>query len=211
MKDVSYRRMAAERPWYEPAEALIENLQPEKVLDLGTGAGEFALRLRQKGIPKVFVSDGSGRYVTQAKRKGFPAKRADFDKKLPYRKETFDLVVTLEVIEHLQNAELFVSEIARILKKGGYLLISTPNVSFIGVRVQSLIGLPPPDEGYHFRFFNAKTLRELLKNNGFRVIKSHPIFFLPFYKLTGKNPKARRVLCCENLFASKLILLCQKS
>jgi len=149
--------------------------------------------------------------VQRARKLGFPSKKADFNKRLPFKTGSFDAISCLEVIEHVENAERLVRELRRVLKKGGFLVISTPNVSYWLVRLSMLFGAVPPDEGYHFRFFNARTLRRLLEREGFRVVKSRSIFFLPFYRLFKQGlPRGHHIPCCENLLASKLIYLCRR-
>ena len=75
------------------------------------------------------IKNGSGHNVTLA----------DFESPLPIPSDTADVVVTLEVIEHIANAENFLLEISRILKPNGYLILSTPNVGFFGSRLTHLL------------------------------------------------------------------------
>jgi 2-polyprenyl-3-methyl-5-hydroxy-6-metoxy-1,4-benzoquinol methylase len=63
----------------------------------------------------------------------------------------FDFVVTFQVIEHIQKDDLFVKEIHRVLKKGGKLIISTPNIK------KSLTRNP-----WHIREYTAEGLQKLL-------------------------------------------------
>jgi len=57
--------------------------------------------------------------------------QADFNHdKLPYSKDTFDVIFSLAVIEHLHNIDNFLSETYRILKPGGILYLSTPNFRY---------------------------------------------------------------------------------
>lgn len=204
------RVVRSERPWYKPAMELLRRVKVKKVLDLGCGLCEFSSKLKNKGYD-VTSCDGSSSYVKNAIGMGFKAKVADFDKKLPFKAGSFDLVNTLEVIEHLQKAEEYLDEINRILKKNGYLLISTPNFSFIGVRLKCLLGGVPPDEGYHFRYLNSVKLQKILKDAGFKILAKNSISFFPTYLLSkSKKPMVLRVKFLENLFASKLIYLCKK-
>jgi 2-polyprenyl-3-methyl-5-hydroxy-6-metoxy-1,4-benzoquinol methylase len=61
-------------------------------------------------------------------------------KEFPIRDESFDLVVLTEVIEHVIFPQILVSEIARILRPNGLLIISTPNIHMLGNRLAMLIG-----------------------------------------------------------------------
>ncbi len=204
------RNKPQERPWYKPAIELIKDLKPPlEVLDLGCGLGEFSLKLRDLGFEVICV-DGSENYVNYVKNLGFQALKSDFNEPLPFKNEQFNIVVCLETIEHIEKAEELVKEIYRILKPSGYLLISTPNYSFLGVRLKILLGKTIPDEGYHFRFFNYFKLKNLLKNSGFKILKENCISFLPFYKMTKKPPRVIKIPFLKNLLVSKMIFLAQK-
>jgi len=74
---------------------------------------------------------------------------------LPFPDESFDAVVSLQVIEHLQRAREFVSECARVLRPGGLLVLSTPNrITF------SPEGIRNP---FHTVEFSASELRALVE------------------------------------------------
>ncbi len=203
------RNKTDERPWYKPALELIKMVKKGKALDLGCGLGEFSYKLKNNGI-EVYCADGSKDYIKRLKKAGFDAKQADFNKKLPFKDKKFDLVTCLEVIEHVEKAEDLLGEIKRILKNKGFLLLSTPNYAFLGVRLNMLLGKSIPDEGYHFRFFTYKTLTDLLKKKGFNILGDNSISFLPFYRLTKNKPKGRKVTFMKNLLASKIIILAKK-
>ena len=210
MLDVSkVRNKQKERPWYKPALELIKKIKNGVSLDVGCGMGEFAILLKKRGF-NVYCTDGSKRYVKNAENLGFNAKQTDFNNTLPFKDGFFDLVSCLEVIEHIENAENLIDEMRRVLKKKGYLLISTPNSAFLGSRIRALLGLPIADEGYHFRFFTYNSLIKLLKKNKFKIVSDNSISFLPFYLLTKKNPKAIKIKAWRNLLASKCIILAKE-
>jgi SAM-dependent methyltransferase len=60
----------------------------------------------------------------------------DLTRGLPYPDESFELVVLTEVIEHLENHRAALSEVARVLRPGGYLILTTPNI----MRLDSRLG-----------------------------------------------------------------------
>jgi len=213
MLDVSKTRNKKnmERPWYGPALKLIRDFpRGTKVLDIGCGLGEFSHILTKKGFA-VQCADGSKTYVRRMKKKGFHAKCFDFNEKFPYQKNSFDLVVSLEVIEHVEKAEQFLSEIHRILKPGGHLLLSTPNVAYFGLRLRAMLGVPPPDEGYHFRFFTFKSLKKILMKEGFGVVKHKSITFLHgIHKVFKCNPITIPIPVLPNVLSIKSIILARK-
>lgn len=65
----------------------------------------------------------------EAAKNGINVKISDLNQKFPYKNNSFDIVIAYHVIEHLFNVRLFVSEIYRILKRSGYVVIGTPNLA----------------------------------------------------------------------------------
>jgi SAM-dependent methyltransferase len=60
---------------------------------------------------------------------------ANLNERLPFEASSFDGVVSIETIEHLENPWFFLRELSRILRPGGFLILSTPNVSSVFSRV----------------------------------------------------------------------------
>lgn len=120
------------RPWYHSAQKLLSvNLTGKSILDLGGGAAEFSRILRDKGAMVTFA-DGAEDAVEKAKSLGFSSFRVDLNEPLNiFKNNQFDMVVMLEVIEHVVRTDILLSEVNRVLNNGGYLLITTPNISHI--------------------------------------------------------------------------------
>lgn len=209
MKTSNWRSNFEERPWYSKSYELISDKKNAKILELGSGLGEFAQKIliNNNDITCLDIDEG---YVANLRKNGFKADKADFNTSLKFNDSQFDGVVTLEVIEHLVNAEFFLCEIKRVLKKGGWLLISTPNVSWFGYRLRFLLGGIPPKEGYHFRFFNFNFLKRELCEKGFKIIKEASISPLPFSRLLFNNPIWFKPMFLKNLLAQDIIFLCKK-
>jgi ubiquinone/menaquinone biosynthesis C-methylase UbiE len=101
----------------------------DTVLEIGAGTGFFSLNLRQAGIvDDVHVTDISSGMVEAAKRNastlGFDIEGRVADAEgLPYADATFDLVVGHAVIHHLPDVEQAFSEVLRVLRPGGRLVV----------------------------------------------------------------------------------------
>ena len=121
-----------------------ERSEPEglKILDVGAGEGALTQKLHNMGH-QMQACDFSPEAF-----KFSPVKCDGVDVTLPfpYADHAFDRVIALEVIEHIQNHENFFSEINRILKNGGKLYISTPNILSLKSRFRFLF------RGFHFSF-----------------------------------------------------------
>lgn len=151
------------------------------VLDVGCGDGSrYADYLISVGI-KVHGLDVSEVAVRAARERGIEAQVANLGRKLPVPDEKFDSSICLEVLEHLVEPEFTAREIYRVLKPGGHLLVSVPNVGFWPVRLELLLtghfnpkGSPVTQHRYpwrdpHLRFFNSSSLRNMLLDTGFIV------------------------------------------
>lgn len=112
----------------------VENTKGEKikVLDCGAGHGAFTKKLFEDGydvsacdlFPEIFYYDK------------VECKKADVTAKLPYDDNSFDAIVAMEIMEHIQDHEVFFNEANRILEQGGSVYISTPNVLSLKSRIR---------------------------------------------------------------------------
>jgi methionine biosynthesis protein MetW len=157
--------------------AVAESLLPESphglnVLELGGGIGELSRRMSARGMDVTFV-DLSEHNIRNAQAMGMEAHRLDLNLGLPtFAAGRFDGVVMLEIIEHVVAAEQLLDEVNRVLKPGGFLILSTPNFAFFLNRLRILRGGLSGDEGYHYRFFTVKSLARQLRNAGFSIERS---------------------------------------
>jgi len=97
------------------------------ILEIGCGAGESSLRIQKmlNGINYV-ASEYDLRYIEAINRKGLPIKVIQENVyNLTQSNSSFDCVIMLEVLEHLENISLALSELFRVSKK--YVIISVPN------------------------------------------------------------------------------------
>ena len=108
--------------------ALIEKLGPvggKRILDLGCGKGRFARRLSELGA-EVYGLDLSASMIAGAS--GIARVRGSA-RRLPFRSETFDAVIAVEVFEHLIDVSEAIGEARRVLRPGGTLLVVDKNLA----------------------------------------------------------------------------------
>lgn len=105
----------------------VERLRPKAVLDVGCGEGFTLNRFRKANIGKDLIGVDTSQRAIELGRKQFPHLNLKEGSayKLPFKDNTFDLVLCLEVLEHLENPEKALEELCRVSKK--YCIISVPN------------------------------------------------------------------------------------
>lgn len=112
---------------HERAIQLLRQVTPSqgRVVDIGAGSGAFSLRLQEAGLEVLAVD-----MDTSALPDGILAIQLDASTSLSAAlgENQFDAALAVEVIEHVDAPLRFVQEIWKILKPGGNLLISTPNI-----------------------------------------------------------------------------------
>ena len=118
------------------------------VLEIGTGMG-YGVEVVAPAADKYVTIDKSCAYNVE-----LPA-NAEFRQMtvppLDFADESFDYVISFQVIEHIKNEKEFVAEVSRVLRKGGKFIVSTPNAPM------SLTRNP-----WHVREYTAEELKKLL-------------------------------------------------
>jgi SAM-dependent methyltransferase len=110
--------------------ALLQPKPDAALLDLGCDDGLWTVKLGEKIKTKnLFGVDIVEERVRLACQNGVNTTRADLNQPLRFSGESFDVIHANQVIEHVSNLDLFLSEVHRLLKPGGYVVMSTENGS----------------------------------------------------------------------------------
>ncbi len=159
---------------------LLGALPRGRVLDIPCATGRLALRVRELGFTPVCADITRG--VFEPADVEFVA--ADMNRALPFRDGEFDHVLCVEGVEHMESTHHLARELARVLKPGGSLLLTTPNLMSFKARWMFLFysRFPRFDEfgsvavgrrhGHgHINPVFWPHLRVVLEQNGFRDLR----------------------------------------
>jgi len=168
-----------ETPWY-----LKFVKKSDLVLDLGCNNGQHSLKIAKKarkvlGLDydqnqlKIAESLAKDREITNARFKVF-----NLEKKLKLKSNSFDVVVCLDVLEHLNNRDQLVKEIKRVLKPKRLGLIAIPNIETSWKLLQKKAGIKnimaDPDHKFEY---TEKEARLIFEKQGFKILKFMPVVY----------------------------------
>jgi len=176
-------------------ETVLPVLAPTHTI-LDAGCGDTLLLLRRYG-PRSAFGVGVDVVRPSARVSERTAVTLGDLSQLPFRNEVFDFVVSRSVVEHLENPNAVFNELRRTLKRGGRLILTTPNKYYYSCLVAGLTPFRWKDrymrwmfgqDGYHHFpvFYRANTraaLRRLASRAGLRITCIRAIRHYPLYLL----------------------------
>jgi SAM-dependent methyltransferase len=156
------------------------------IVDIGAGGGAGSARLAAAVIASTVIGVDLSQpsLVAASTQRRYVGVRAS-GLELPVRTGGADAVMLNDVIEHVVDPDQLLDEIARIVRPGGHLLLSTPNLAawfnraalavgtqpaFSEVSLREIHGRPGREVVGHLRLFTLKALRSLLAARGFDVV-----------------------------------------
>ena len=177
-------------------QTLAEKNKKLRILDLGSGNGSLSNFLTQKGYDVVGVEESTSGIEMACK--NFLdcqfIQGSNYD--LPHHKlgEKFDLIISIEVIEHLFYPKELLRSAKRYLKPGGRLILSTPYHGYLKNIALSVSGKMDKHftclwDGGHIKFFSVATLKELLESEKYEDIQ---------FTFAGRFPYLWKAMLCSS-------------
>lgn len=186
-----------------------QDVTGKTILDIGCGSGAVGRVLKTQGSCVVHGCDISSDALAEADQHLDMTFFYDVaeQKLADCTSDSYDVVIATELIEHLFQPHLLLSEIATVIKPDGVCIITTPNFLVWSNRVRMLFGqfaytkTGLLDES-HVHFFTYHTLHDLLKQEGYEVIKEDNVYHpkVPVW-LAKKFP---------SLFVFQMVFVCKK-
>jgi len=199
--------------WHLDSLSLFSSINGLKVLEIGCGVGDFAIHLTQLGAMVTAVDFSSAaieiaknKATTQGYNINFQVADAQM---LSFDNESFDVIYSCECLEHIPDPQKALSEMNRVLKPKGRLILTTENYSngmLIGW-LKCWLFREPFNSGagvqaieHFFLFWNVANMFRENKLNILRMIGSHHVFLL----LPRMHPHTFVVEKFKNTFLAKL-------
>lgn len=163
------------------------DFQGAAVLDLGCSHGTVSLQLKRKGGRWFHADLDMDNLITSRPVLG-EALFQSGGAPLPFRDSSFDLLLLLDFLEHVEDDAAVLKEAARVLKTGGRIVISTPhhgNGQILN-RIKPKLGLVPAIFGHKRAGYTLPRLSEMLRDHGFGIIRAETYakFFVEACEMT---------------------------
>jgi len=190
----------------QAALALLDN-HSKRILELGTGGGELMLEIKEKGY-NIIGLDIYPR--ANLLKQGLDVRKHNLNEGLPFKKNSFDAIIGLEVLEHLYNPYEMMKEIKRVLKPNGYSIISMPNTSSLFSRIGQLYEKRPDNLDIYWHHYqpSINSIRNLISKE-LEIEKE--IFISSFRRLRILNPFLRILKKLDrNIFCGDFMVKARK-
>lgn len=151
------------------------------VLDIGCNNGQHTLKIASK-CKKIYGFDYDKSMLQLAKREAIRKNISNAfftygnaEKKYPFPANSFDVVVFLDVYEHLTKRKYALKQVHRVLKRGGILLISVPKSDTSWKRTQKKYNINYFSDPDHKIEFTKREIKVELEQTGFKVTHIFPV------------------------------------
>lgn len=157
-----------------------DRLAGREALDVGAGLGYFSKRMKHCGAHVTACDIGSQLLKRVEESVGCRCERVDvFSLAEHFGPASFDVVVSSECIEHTPDPARAVEQMCHVLKPGGWLALSTPNVVWSPVvKLATALHLRPFDGLENFSSFGS--LQRVLETDGVDVMEQYGLHLFPF-------------------------------
>ena len=184
------KHLLSQKPWFTRYLGI-----NDVVLDLGSGNGQNSIKAAKIANKVIGIEiDEDLLKIAQSIKKQKKVKNVEFtqgnlEDKLPYKNITFDKILFIDVLEHLNNRAQILNEVYRVLKPKGLIMIGVPNKETSWKKTQMSVGICSYSDPDHKIEFNESSIRELLSKHEFEIIQigydKYDTPFRGFYDVIG--------------------------
>jgi SAM-dependent methyltransferase len=165
-------------------------LKPDdKILEIGCGIGSVVFELSKQGYEITGTDISSAAISFGLKKYGDIRLEVQAAETLPYEDDSFDVVLSFDLFEHIAQIDRHVGEVRRVLRPGGSYLLQTPN-KYSNAIYETLWTRSLQWRRYHPSLHSPGQLRRRFEKHGFetRFIKMNPINAFTLKKLKKLGP-----------------------
>lgn len=148
---------------------------PDSFQKFGIDVSEYAIGIAKKRLPSAILNIRGA------------------EEKLPFEKDFFDIILFNDVLEHLENPRVALENIWKVLKKGGILYITTPNLNTIRKKIFRYAD----EKEHHISLFSHSDLISLLNNLGFKIVERWTFINFLFYIRFKSNLGTESAFICK--------------
>ena len=163
-----------------------------RLLEVGCGQGDLLSTVQHESRFEATGIDLAEGPLGYAQSQGLDVHRSDLES-MQLDADSFDMVVALHVMEHVQNPERFIAEIRRVLKPGGHFFAVMPCISHIKARLKGerwhYLGAPA-----HLWYFAPKTLSRFVERLGLQAVYASTLYHRAHVRILAQKPNS-----CEEL------------
>ena len=181
-------------------------------LDIGPGTGRWLQFLKKQSASYLGAIDISQESLDRCEILCDKTQKADVENEpCDYESDYFDIVISFMILEHLRDPENYISEIARVTKNNGIILMTIPNIVSFMSRIRVIFGIMPQaitSDKTHVKFYTEKELIKLFKPFNLKPIMIPTSFSInPFNSKKPRVPSSRIIKSLDD----HLLFVVQKS
>jgi len=177
-----------------------------KCLDVGCGSNNFALSFENISNFEIDQIDVDPKNLKGLQKGRGMVFEYDINKKSENLKEKYDIIFLLDVLEHIENDDVFLQSCYFHLKKSGFLVINVPSIPELFSKYDDAVG--------HIRRYKKENLKQLLLKNEFKIFLIKywgfllvPILFLRKIMITSPSKSKSEIIKKGMDTQPKLVLI----
>lgn len=147
-----------------------------KILEAGCGFGQWVFWMAEQGYQTIGIDLApkairtAKNYANKNKIKNCEFIEGDV-RKLPIKDDYFDIIFSFGLIEHFHKPEVILKELKRVLKPGGKIFLSVPNLYSFHTLTRIVLKITGKWNLGYERSYNKKSLNKLFKKSGFEPLR----------------------------------------
>jgi 2-polyprenyl-3-methyl-5-hydroxy-6-metoxy-1,4-benzoquinol methylase len=160
----------------------------KRILDVGCADGRFLTLLRDFGAPQweLVGVDIDADAVSRCRARGFEAHVARVEEFAP-RTGSFDAVIMLQLIEHVENPVRICQRVFELLRPGGHFIVETPNLAGLDYRAFRGRWWGHYHFPRHWNLFSSESLHRMLEERGFEIVRSEALISTSAWTISLHN------------------------